>query len=140
MGTSYHSVLQQLEDLRLAEWSDQAPPPPSHPGHRPTHTTTNSTHTYANYPSREEERRPRASSSQQSYNDSDPIYQPGQYAVTNNTINVLLPPAYLSYFTTIENRGYEFKIILTSYPLSHLQCKLKYKYLEPTQPKLNCII
>jgi len=80
MGTSYHSVLQQLEDLRLAEWSDQAPPPPSHPGHRPTHTTTNSTHTYANYPSREEERRPRASSSQQSYNDSDPIYQPGQYA------------------------------------------------------------
>ena len=59
-------------------------------------TTNNSTHTYANYPSREEERRPRASSSQQSYNDSDPIYQPGQYAVTNHTINVLPLTAYFS--------------------------------------------
>ena len=103
MGTSYHSVLQQLEDLRLAEWSDQAPPPPSHPGHRPTHTTTNnSTHTYANYPSREEERRPKASSSQQTYNDSDPIYQPGQYAVTSTIIKILLPPpASFSYLTLI---------------------------------------
>jgi len=90
MGTSYHSVLQQLEDLRLAEWSDQAPPPPSHPGHRPSHTTVqNSSHTYANYPStstststgREEERRAGSGHHQQTYGDSnDPIYQPGQYA------------------------------------------------------------
>ena len=28
---NYTEVLQQLEDLRLAEWSDQAPPPPSAP-------------------------------------------------------------------------------------------------------------
>ena len=93
MGTSYHSVLQQLEDLRLAEWSDQAPPPPSHPGHRPSHTTVqNSSHTYANYPStstststgREEERRAGSGHHQQTYGDSnDPIYQPGQYAVRN---------------------------------------------------------
>merc|ERR1719400_1227013 len=88
MGTSYHSVLQQLEDLRLAEWSDQAPPPPSHPGHRPSHTTVqNSSHTYANYTStststvREEERRTGSGHHQQTYGDSnDPIYQPGQYA------------------------------------------------------------
>lgn len=26
-----HEILQQLEDLRLAEWSDRAPPPPSVP-------------------------------------------------------------------------------------------------------------
>ena len=93
IGTSYHSVLQQLEDLRLAEWSDQAPPPPSHPGHRPSHTTVqNSSHTYANYPStstatstgREEERRAGSGHHQQTYGDSnDPIYQPGQYAVRN---------------------------------------------------------
>ena len=93
IGTSYHSVLQQLEDLRLAEWSDQAPPPPSHPGHRPSHTTVqNSSHTYANYPStstststgREEERRAGSGHHQPTYGDSnDPIYQPGQYAVRN---------------------------------------------------------
>ena len=28
---NYPDVLQQLEDLRLAEWSDHAPPPPSAP-------------------------------------------------------------------------------------------------------------
>ena len=100
MGTSYHSVLQQLEDLRLAEWSDQAPPPPSHPGHRPSHTTVqSSSHTYANYPStatststtREEERRTGSGHHQQTYGDSnDPIYQPGQYAVRNLHFYVFL--------------------------------------------------
>ena len=100
MGTSYHSVLQQLEDLRLAEWSDQAPPPPSHPGHRPSHTTVqNSNHTYANYPStstststgREEERRAGSGHHQPTYGDSnDPIYQPGQYAVRNQHFFVFL--------------------------------------------------
>ena len=100
IGTSYHSVLQQLEDLRLAEWSDQAPPPPSHPGHRPSHTTVqNSSHTYANYPStstatstgREEERRAGSGHHQQTYGDSnDPIYQPGQYAVRNQHLYVFL--------------------------------------------------
>ena len=29
--TPLHEVLQQLEDLRLAEWSDHAPPPPPPP-------------------------------------------------------------------------------------------------------------
>ena len=28
---NYTEVIQQLEDLRLAEWSDHAPPPPSAP-------------------------------------------------------------------------------------------------------------
>ncbi len=28
LATPYQEVLQQLEDLRLAEWSDHAPPPP----------------------------------------------------------------------------------------------------------------
>ena len=30
-NTSFNDVLGQLEDLGLAEWSDQAPPPPSLP-------------------------------------------------------------------------------------------------------------
>jgi hypothetical protein len=79
MGTSYHAVLQQLEDLRLAEWADQAPPPPAHPGHRPPLPATPAPHTYANYPAPPEERRPRGG---QTYADTDPIYQPGQYAVS----------------------------------------------------------
>ena len=113
MGTSYHSVLQQLEDLRLAEWSDQAPPPPSHPGHRPSHTTVqNSSHTYANYPStstatsmstaREEERRTGSGHHQQTYGDSnDPIYQPGQYAGRNHVFLCILckPTCCLLVFT-----------------------------------------
>ena len=32
LRTNYGDVLQQLEDLRLAEWSDHAPPPPLAPG------------------------------------------------------------------------------------------------------------
>ena len=32
LRTNYSDVLQQLEDLRLAEWSDHAPPPPLAPG------------------------------------------------------------------------------------------------------------
>ena len=78
MGTSFNAVLQQLEDLRLAEWADQAPPPPTHPGYRTTQSAASSPHTYANYPAMEE-RRPRGA---QSYSDLDPIYQPGQYAVS----------------------------------------------------------
>lgn len=84
MGTTYHAVLQQLEDLRLAEWADQAPPPPSHPGHRTCHSTSSSPHTYANYPAAPEERQ------QRQYSDTDPIYQPGQYAVSSS----LPPPWY----------------------------------------------
>lgn len=67
MRTSFNEVLGQLEDLRLAEWADQAPPPPSHPS-RP------SPHTYANYPAAQGQR------PKKSYSDSEPIYQPGQYA------------------------------------------------------------
>jgi len=67
MRTSFNEVLGQLEDLRLAEWSDQAPPPPSPPS-RP------SPHTYANYPAAQGQR------PKKSYSDSEPIYQPGQYA------------------------------------------------------------
>lgn len=67
MRTSFNEVLGQLEDLRLAEWADQAPPPPSHP-------TRPSPHTYANYPA------PQGQRPKKSYSDSEPIYQPGQYA------------------------------------------------------------
>merc|ERR1719323_30346 len=68
LRTNYSDVLQQLEDLRLAEWSDHAPPPPLAPGT----TTSNSgnevnhirpTTSYVNYPR----------------NDNEPIYVPGSY-------------------------------------------------------------
>ena len=76
MRTSFNEVLGQLEDLRLAEWADQAPPPPSHPS-RP------SPHTYANYPTAQGQR------PKKSYSDSEPIYQPGQYAVRLNTLCIV---------------------------------------------------
>ena len=90
MRTSFNEVLGQLEDLRLAEWADQAPPPPSHPS-RP------SPHTYANYPAAQGQR------PKKSYSDSEPIYQPGQYAVRLNT-KCIVSPFLLSklYFAAIK--------------------------------------
>merc|ERR1719323_1794713 len=64
LRTNYGDVLQQLEDLRLAEWSDHAPPPPLAPG--TTSTASDSRTSYVNYPS-----------SGQSTN--EPIYVPGSY-------------------------------------------------------------
>merc|ERR1719323_2851104 len=40
LRTNYSDVLQQLEDLRLAEWSDHAPPPPLAPGTSSAASTT----------------------------------------------------------------------------------------------------
>ena len=90
MRTSFNEVLGQLEDLRLAEWADQAPPPPSHPS-RP------SPHTYANYPAAQGQR------PKKSYSDSEPIYQPGQYAVRLNAsciVSEFLPRKL--YFAAVE--------------------------------------
>ena len=73
--TNFQDVLGQLEDLRLAEWSDQAPPPPALP--LPPIPRQSPPHTYANYPQHKNNQRPR-----KSYSDSsEPIYCPGQYAV-----------------------------------------------------------
>ena len=76
-------MLGQLEDLRLAEWSDQAPPPPSLPPLPPLpHTRQSPPHTYANYPPQHRTKK--------SYSDSsDPIYQPGQYAVSVSSWSIL---------------------------------------------------
>jgi len=79
LRTGFHEVLGQLEDLRLAEWSDHAPPPPTHPSlpGRPN------LHTYANYPANSMQNYPPTSmQSKQSYNtfESEPIYVPGAYA------------------------------------------------------------
>ena len=72
LRTNYGDVLQQLEDLRLAEWSDHAPPPPLAPG---TTTSNNEVSlsrapppptSYVNYPR----------------NDNEPIYVPGSYLVS----------------------------------------------------------
>ena len=73
-NTSFNDVLGQLEDLRLAEWSDQAPPPPSLPPLPPL-PRQEAPHTYANYPPQHRTKK--------SFSDcSDPIYHPGQYAVS----------------------------------------------------------
>jgi len=68
LRTNYGDVLQQLEDLRLAEWSDHAPPPPLAPGTTSNHSNEPVNHirpttSYVNYPR----------------NDNEPIYVPGSY-------------------------------------------------------------
>ena len=72
LRTNYGDVLQQLEDLRLAEWSDHAPPPPLAPGTTSNHSNEPVNHirpttSYVNYPR----------------NDNEPIYVPGSYLVSN---------------------------------------------------------
>lgn len=72
LRTNYSDVLQQLEDLRLAEWSDHAPPPPLAPGTTSNHSNEPVNHirpttSYVNYPR----------------NDNEPIYVPGSYLVSN---------------------------------------------------------
>jgi len=69
LRTTFQDVLSQLEDLRLAEWSDQAPPPPSNPRHGAGMQRSCVNHNYANYPQ-----------SGRSFSESEPIYQPGAYA------------------------------------------------------------
>lgn len=74
LRTNYGDVLQQLEDLRLAEWSDHAPPPPLAPGSTTTTSmmTSNAAiestrQSYVNYPSGHE---------------NEPTYVPGSYLVS----------------------------------------------------------
>ena len=80
LGSSYSEVLQQLEDLRLAEWSDHAPPVPSlqqlqNRQRPPQHQQQN----YVNYPN-EPATRVAVSLPHLSSN-GEPIYVPGQYQV-----------------------------------------------------------
>ena len=74
LRTNYGDVLQQLEDLRLAEWSDHAPPPPLAPGTTTSSSTTTSElrTSYVNYPS---SRQPTAI-------DNESFYVPGSYLVS----------------------------------------------------------
>ena len=76
LRTNYGDVLQQLEDLRLAEWSDHAPPPPLAPG-----TTSTAS---ASIMSRSEVNNIRPTTSYVNYprNDNEPIYVPGSYLVS----------------------------------------------------------
>ena len=88
LRTNYGDVLQQLEDLRLAEWSDHAPPPPLAPGQTSAASTASimtsmaSNHpprqSYVNYPSGQ---------------DNEPIYVPGSYLVCQ-----AITPSYSYYF------------------------------------------
>lgn len=69
LGTSIHQVLQQLEDLRLAEWSDHAPPPPSVPNGHSSHYFVNPVdRTYVNM-----------ANNRGGNHSLEPIYVPGQY-------------------------------------------------------------
>ena len=66
--TNYGDVLQQLEDLRLAEWSDHAPPPPCAPGTTSIMTSAEAPRqSYVNFPG---------------HHDNEPIYVPGSYLVS----------------------------------------------------------
>ena len=86
--TNFPDVLGQLEDLRLAEWSDQAPPPPSlpplppapRPGPPPPHTYANIRQHFPGQPGQLGQLGQHRA--RKSYSDSsEPIYHPGQYAV-----------------------------------------------------------
>jgi len=77
LSSSFNDVLGQLEDLRLAEWSDQAPPPPSDPSSARPQQKPGSPHNYANYPCTNS---PQGRPPKKCYSDSEPIYHPGQYA------------------------------------------------------------
>eukprot|EP00095_Tigriopus_kingsejongensis_P009329 maker-scaffold247_size239117-snap-gene-0.10 protein:Tk09329 transcript:maker-scaffold247_size239117-snap-gene-0.10-mRNA-1 annotation:"hypothetical protein TcasGA2_TC000422" len=69
LGTSLHEVLEQLEDLRLAEWSDHTPPVPSVPNGHASHQLVNPRdRTYVNL-----------GSSNNGNSSLDPVYIPGQY-------------------------------------------------------------
>ena len=72
LRTNYGDVLQQLEDLRLAEWSDHAPPPPLAPG--TTSTSSDSRTSYVNYPS--------SGQQDNTAHDNEPFYVPGSYLVS----------------------------------------------------------
>ena len=87
----------QLEDLRLAEWSD-VPPPPSLPPSRPVPDVP---HTYQNLYSPPGTLGPghKAHQARKSYSDSsEPIYCPGQYAVSVR-VNLIISRASLSSLT-----------------------------------------
>lgn len=90
LGTLHHEVLQQLEDLRLAEWSDMAPPPPPVPagrrglpmgGHGPDHGGIRN---YVNYPGGVAGHRFAAAN-------EEPIYVPGAYQVSTIQVSKKAP-------------------------------------------------
>ena len=86
LGSPYPEVLQQLEDLRLAEWSDHAPPVPNvqrqqqqhqHPLQHPVPVRQEVVQRdYVNYPKHPANPLTRIVRSAE-----EPIYVPGQYQV-----------------------------------------------------------
>ncbi len=91
LRTNYGDVLQQLEDLRLAEWSDHAPPPPLAPSTSiMTSTASNNEaavgpsrglhlhqpQSYVNYPS------------SSGHHDNEPTYVPGSFSVRNKSLDL----------------------------------------------------
>ena len=108
IGTPYHEILQQLEDLRLAEWSDHAPPPPAVPtssqlGNSLNHFTSSS----SQQKSQQQQKQPNVGGAssylpQRNYEnyplrngnnrnvDKEPIYVPGMYQVRMNESKIWL--------------------------------------------------
>ena len=101
LRTNYGDVLQQLEDLRLAEWSDHAPPPPLAPGHNGQQSCSSTASTASimtsmasNNPSSSDHLRATGGQlPRQSYvnyprgQDNEPIYVPGSYLVSQKSDN-----------------------------------------------------
>ena len=102
LRTNYGDVLQQLEDLRLAEWSDHAPPPPLAPGHNGQQSCSSTASTASimtsmasNNPSSSDHLRTMGGQPpRQSYvnyprgQDNEPIYVPGSYLVSQKSENL----------------------------------------------------
>lgn len=80
LGTRHQDVLQQLEDLRLAEWSDHAPPPPAAPNAK-DHVEFAQHRNYVNYPVQQQTQQMHRNRNNNGFHREEPIYVPGQYQV-----------------------------------------------------------
>jgi hypothetical protein len=88
LGVSYLDILQQLEDLRLAEWSEVTPPAPPPNSSSSSGSSNEPSSAYVNY-------NPAPKGSKSRFNNGESIYVPGTYTVnfkTNYLITSFLIP------------------------------------------------
>jgi hypothetical protein len=78
LGVSYLDILQQLEDLRLAEWSEVTPPAPPPNSNSSSGSSNEPSSAYVNY-------NPAPKGSKSRFNNGESIYVPGTYTVTFKT-------------------------------------------------------
>jgi len=88
LGAPYQEVLQQLGDIRMAEWGEAAPPPPSAPLPNGNNANANPGRNYVNCvpPQLPQPRVPAALSEMAYRQRRESNYVPGQYQVSDEEI------------------------------------------------------